>query len=326
VAYEHTLQVREHRSAQLAGSIFVPSSSTWLPLQWAIAEEDHIAWSHRFDRLVAEVGGGAWDAAVGRQPISWATTLFLTPADPFAPFDPSDPFREYRAGVDAARVRYYPGPLSEVDLVVRLADTECGVATTALVRTTATVRSVDLSAWAGLVYDDFGAAVAATGSVGGYQLRGEAAVRRDADDTAVLRLAVGVDRRVDLAGRDMYLVLEYQHDGFGAGDAADLSRVVGSDPFRRGELQVLGRDELAGQASWQWRPLWRLELTSLANINDGSGLLIPAAAYSLAADLTLRAGVFFSYGNDTVDPRAGILGSEHGVAPTTAYLSASWFF
>ena len=47
------------------------------------------------------------DLIVGRQPVSWATTLFLTPADPFSPFDPADPFREYRGGVDAARLRVY---------------------------------------------------------------------------------------------------------------------------------------------------------------------------------------------------------------------------
>ncbi len=166
VAYQQNLQLRQNVAAGLSGTVFVPTSTKWLPLQWTIVDDDHVAWEHAFDRLALEGGGKSWDGTVGRQAISWATTLFLTPADPFAPFDPSDPFRVYRAGVDAARARYYPGPLSEVDMVVRLADTDSGTAVTALARGRTTWGETDVSAWAGLVFDRPGVAVGATRSVG----------------------------------------------------------------------------------------------------------------------------------------------------------------
>jgi hypothetical protein len=50
------------------------------------------------------------------------------------------------------------------------------------------------------------------------------------------------------------LIAEYQHDGFGAASSEDLLGVVASDPFQRGELQVLGRDVLAVQGSYQIHP------------------------------------------------------------------------
>jgi len=326
-AYQQNLQLRQNVAAGLSGTVFVPTSSKWLPLQWTIVDDDHVTWEHGFDRLALEAGGRAWDGTVGRQAISWATTLFLTPADPFAPFDPSDPFRVYRAGVDAARVRYYPGPLSEVDMVVRLADTDSGTTVTALARGRTTWGETDVSAWAGLVFDRPGVAVGATRSVGGVQLRGEISLREDPDSgAAAVRLAVGVDNRFDVAGRDLYVVVEYQHDDFGASDPDDLTRVFRSEPFQDGEMQVLGKDEVAAQGSWQIHPLWNVSLLTLINLRDGSGLVVPAGTYSVGTDITVGGGMFFSYGDGAIDLLSGTVGSEYGIVPVTGYLSATWFF
>ena len=326
-AYQQNLQLRENVAAGLSGTVFVPTSSKWLPLQWTIVDDEHVTWEHGFDRLALEAGGRAWDGIVGRQAISWATTLFLTPADPFAPFDPSDPFRVYRAGVDAARARYYLGPLSEVDMVVRLADTDSGTAVTALARGKTTWGETDVSAWAGLVFDRPGVALGATRSVGGLQLRGEISLREDpAGGAAAVRLAVGADNRFDLGGRDLYVVVEYQHDDFGASDADDLTRVFRSEPFQDGEMQVLGEDEVAVQGSWQIHPLWNVSLLTLINLRDGSGLVVPAGTYSVGTDVTVGGGLFFSYGDGNIDLQSGTVGSEYGIVPVTGYLSASWFF
>jgi len=116
VAYEQFLSLsqRPRQAFNPAAGALLPSGGEWLDLQWTIKETDHVTWGHRFDRLnIRWLPGQLLDFTVGRQAISWATTLLLTPADPFAPFDPSDPFRQYRAGVDAARVQVYTGPLTD---------------------------------------------------------------------------------------------------------------------------------------------------------------------------------------------------------------------
>jgi hypothetical protein len=325
LAYEQLLTLASTPDlAALGGSLGRPArTGDWLPLQGTIAEGDHATWRHRVDRLALTATRAIGELALGRQPISWATTLFLTPADPFAPFDPADPFREYRAGVDAARVRAFPGAMSELEAVVRPATFDSVTMVTALARGRIAVGRVELAGWGGALHDRAAGALAATVTVAGAVLRGEAELRQEGDST-VLRMAVGADRSFEIAGRTLYLLAEYQRDGFGAADAGELPAVLGSAPYRRGELQVLGRDELMAQATYQAHPLVRLEALGLWNAGDGSALLAPALSYDALTNLGLRLGTFVGIGPGRTS--AGLPGSEYGVVPVTGYLSGSLFF
>jgi hypothetical protein len=332
IAYEHVFFWSERTRAGAGGSILgavAPAGGEWAELQWTLEESDHVLWRHRLDRL--SLGWSPIDIleiTVGRQTISWATTLLLTPADPFVPFDPSDPFREYRAGVDALRVQAYPSPLSELDLVLRPAKTQLAEAEdstlTLLARGRTTWKGWEISAWAGALHDEPAAAIGATGDVGGAALRGEASLREHDDDMR-FRGTVGIDTRTDAFDRDLYLVFEYQHDGFGASSAGDLARVISSEPFARGELQTLGRDVAVGQASYQLHPLLSTELLVLWNLNDGSALLAPAASYSATNEATARAGMFLGIGSDDSSPE-GLPQSEFGPVSVVLYASLSVFF
>lgn len=338
IAYEHLLSYSERAGSRSVGSIlggFTTGGGEYWNLQWTIEESDHWLWRHRFDRLNVQVAPTeAVQVGFGRQTISWATTLFLTPADPFSPFDPADPFREYRAGVDALRIQVYPGPLSDLDFVVRPLKTTAGQTITLLTRGRAVWQSWEISVWAGILHNGPAGAMGLSGALGATALRGELSLREDAKDLA-LRGTIGVDRRYGLFARDLYLVIEYQHDEFGASKASDLLNVVLSDPFARGELQVLGRDEVAGQASYQVHPLVDATLLTLWNLNDMSLLIAPGGSYSISNDVTLQAGLYLGFGDDIsqmsdtptppISPRPE-LPSEYGITPTTAWLSVTAFF
>ena len=326
VAYEHTLFLKSQDGSGTGEGILVPEASgNWLNLDWVPAEGDNSTWRHRFDRLGLTVPlGGSAEFSVGRQVISWASTFILTPADPFTPFDPADPFREYRAGVDAVRLRAYPGPFSEIDLVARPISTIDGDRITALARGKTNWRSWDVAAWGGIVLEEPAGAVSLVGALGPWAVRSEITVRSEADDV-IVRGTVGIDRRFSAGGRDLYLIAEYQRDGFGAASSDDLIGVVASAPFQRGELQVLGRDALAVQASYQIHPLWGIDLLTITSLVDGSALLSGGLSWSVGSDSSLRAGFFHGFGDDTVDPVAG-LGSEFGARPSVGYVSVSHFF
>jgi hypothetical protein len=326
VALEHTLTWQGKGGAAIAYGLLSGSQAgdDWLGVDWTIHESGDVVWRQRVDRLSVAMSGGAWSVRVGRQAISWATTIFLTPADPFVPLDPSDPFREYRRGVDAIRVQWYPGPLSVLDFVVRPASTPNGNTITALARGKTTVSGWELSAWGGAVHDAAGAGAGLTRSVGASALRAEAEIRRDSAGGVVVRGTVGLDRRITVSGRDLYGVIEYQHDGFGAASAADLVATAFSRPAGRSELQVLGRDEAATQVTYQLRPLLSLELLTLWNLRDGSGLVSPAASLSLSDEVTARSGLFLSAGR--AGPRLTAPRSEYGSLPAGAYLAVSAFF
>ena len=253
------------------------------------------------------------------------TTLFLTPSDPFAPFGPADPFRVFRAGVDAARLRVFPGPLSEIDVVVRATQTEVGEEVTALGRGLTTWRNWELSGWAGSLYGSAAGAVGATGALGPWAVRAEV-VTRARDDTVVVRGTMGVDRQFQLGRRDAGIVVEYQHDGLGAASVDEYAEILASDTFRRGEHQVLGRDETVLQLSYQAHPLWSLAGLWLWNLNDRSALLAPSFSYSAADEATISGGVFVGLGAGEPPFEGRPFSSEYGASGTTGYLSMSWFF
>jgi len=322
LAWETFLTLSTRRGGGIGTTLGAPSSGEWLPLQGTLTSGAHGTWRHRVDRMALRYTAHGAEITVGRQAISWATTLLLTPADPFAPFDPSDPFREYRAGVDAARVLLTPGPFSEVDVVARVADTPAGHKVTAVARMRGTVHGVELSGWGGTVYGEPATALGVTLTAAGAALRGEIEVRRRGA-MSLTRAAVGADRSWEVAGRTLYLGIEYQHDDFGALRAVNLPAVFLSVPAARGELQVFGRDEAAVQTTFQVDPLVGLELLSLLNLHDHSALIAPALSWSATSALTIRAGAFVGAGRGGTSPAPA---SEYGPLPMTLYASASMFF
>ena len=325
IAYEHTLGLNRQPTSRALAIAGIPETRPWLELQWNLWEQDHVSWEHRFDRLnLSWAPTGSLDLTLGRQTVSWATTLFLTPADPFSPFNPADPFRAFRGGVDAARLQFHPGPLSRVEVVVRPTRSVAGREITALGRGLTTWRNWEISGWAGALFNEPAAAGAVSGSLGPVALRGEASLRRIRGET-VLRGTLVVDRRLTLSNRDLYLVAEYQHDGLGAAGADETSSVLESEAFTRGELQVLGRDEAAAQAQYQLHPLWSLSLLWLWNLNDHSSLLAPSLSYSASNEVTITGGLFKGFG-DVSPGSEGPPASEYGALGTTAYLSLSIYF
>ena len=324
-AYEHVLTLQRTASLPAFNLAAVPGGGEWLDLQWTLTEREHVVWRHRFDRF--NVGFAPTDnleVVAGRQAVSWGTALFLTPSDPFSPFNPVDPFREFRAGVDAARIRYYPGPLSEVDVVVRQTRSPAGAETTALARGLTTVANWELSGWGGTLYGDPAAAFGSAGSLGPWAVRGEGVLRRMAAAT-VFRGTIGIDRQLQAGGRDLTLAAEYQRDGLGAAGPDELAQLLVSETFLRGEHQVLGRDEAVVQASYQLHPLWSVSGLWLWNLNDRSAILGPSLAYSATDNSAIAAGVFVGVGNDeeTADRP---LPSEYGLAGVTGFISFNWYF
>ncbi len=329
VAYEHTL-FWSGRDVAGTGSVqLVPEAGgNWADLDWTADKGDHFLWRHRIDRLGLTLPlGEAAELTVGRQVVSWASTFILTPADPFTPFDPADPFREYRAGIDAVRLRAYPGPFSEIDIVVRPISAIEGDRITALARGKTTWRSWDLGVWGGVVFDEPAGALSLVGAIGSWAVRSEVALRSEADE-AILRGTLGVDRRFSVGGRDLFVIAEYQHDGFGAESSSDLLAVLStgpSGPFQRGELQALSQDVFALQTSYQIHPLWGVDLLTISSLVDGSALLSGGVSWSVGPNSGLRGGFFIGLGDETVDPVAGF-GSEFGARPSVGYVSLAHFF
>ena len=184
-------------------------------------------------------------------------------------------------------------------------------------------RGWDLSAWGGMLFDEAAGAVSAVGAWAGWAVRTEASVRNSGTG-ATLRGTLGVDRRFTVTGRDLYVVVEYQRDGFGASDSDELFQATLSAAFNRGELQLLARDALATQASYQIHPLWGVDLLALTSLSDGSVLFSGGGTWAFGSNSSLRGGTFVGLGDDSVGLTD--LGSEFGLTPTVLYLALTHFF
>ena len=324
IAWETTLSLRSDELALGRGFEGAEPAAPWLDLQGHLVDRRRVEWTHGLDRMnVSLRAGQRVRLTAGRQPVSWATTLYFTPADPFVPFDPTDPFREYRAGVDALRAIVFTGPFSELDAVIRPAPAPSGGETwTALLRGQRLMAGWDVSAWGGMLHDEAAGAVAGAGSIGEWGLRGEGSLR-SIDDGTIVRAAVGLDRLFELMERDFRAVVEIQHDGFGAEGTAELMEAAFSVPAARGELSVLGRDALVVNASWQLHPLAEVSLLSLVSLQDGSSLVSPGLNWSLTDEVSLRLGAYAGLGPGATGAE---LRSEHGATPLIGFAALSAFF
>ena len=332
VAWDLTVSVSQRGSGAIgetgapeSGAEPGPENGDWLDLRWTATAGDRVFVEHRFDRLRA-----TWSPAddvevsLGRQAVSWGTTLFLTPADPFMPFHPADRLRGTRRGIDALRLRYYPAPLSEIDLVVRPSRLDGQGELTALGRGLATVRSWELSAWAGAVYGDPSAAAGAAGAIGDWAVRFEGVVRK-LENRSVGRAAVGLDRTLSLGVGDLGILVEYQRDGLGAARRDDVERIFASREHRRGEHQVLGRDEAALQVSFRPDPRWEVSALALWNLSLGRVLLAPGFSWSPSDEATIDAGVYFEAG-ERVHAGPGPPGAADDDPGPGAFLALTWYF
>ena len=324
VAYEHIL-TRRPRGGGF--SFTAPGGSApvdWLGADWTIHSDARTTWRHRFDRAAIGLEGERLEVTVGRQAISWATTLFLTPADPFAPFDPSDPFREYRAGVDAVRARAFLGPFTEIEGVWRVAESVLGTRLTALARAQTSLGGWAVGAWGGALHEEAAGAVFGSGALGATAVRTEVSLRESPGDGTAVRAALGIDRSFLAGDREVFLVAEVQYDGFGAAAAEDLLAVALSRPFVRGEMQVLGRWTAAGRGSVQVHPLVGVDLLLLSNLGDGSLLVAPGVSWSATSAISVRAGAYAGSGEGL--GTVGLPGSEYGLVPSLGYVAVSGFF
>ena len=161
-------------------------------------------------------------------------------------------------------------------------------------------------------------------AVGVWAIRGEAVIREIRGRVSG-RGSLGLDRILQVGGRDLFVVLEYQRDGLAAAGPSAYLDILQSPEFQRGELQVLGRDEAVLQASYQFHPLWSVGGLWLWNLNDRSALLAPSVAYSAGNEVSISGGIYIGLGESAITLERP-LPSEFGLAGTTGFASLSWFF
>jgi len=323
------VQVRVTTSTSaLSGSVAgfgvsaVPGRAVDLESVWI--DDDRLRAWHDVDRLALTVYTDLADVTVGRQAITWGTSLLFPVADLWAQFSPFELDTEEKPGADALRVLAYPARGLEVDGVVADRGSR-GVSVGG--RAAWSLASADVWAGAGRLWNEAMAMGGITWIFENAKLRGEAVVSRDLDRDQWLdpRITLGAD----WIGSRLSLTAEYHFNGLGAASASDYPARLSSASFQRGESYYLGRQYVGALASWAVDAQQRIHVSGsvLVNLGDPSAALLPDVSWDVGQAARISVGGLLTAGRDPSFAGAvPELRSEYGTYGSLGYGRMSIYF
>jgi hypothetical protein len=287
----------------------------------------------RVDRLSLGYSTPYTVVRFGRQAVSWGNGLALQVLDFINPFAPLAVDKDYKTGDDMLYLQrlFQNGDDLQAMLVPRRDPAAGTLATdqgTLALKYHAMAPGLDLLAAAH--YGEPRLGIGVSRSLGDAVGRLDVGVSRKAAGGWELSVVANLDYSWVWLGRNVYGFVEYFHSGVGAASKADYASPEPelAERIARGELYTLGRDYLVAGLDAELHPLVHLKPTSLANLNDGSGVLQVNLSYDWSQSVELLGGIELPWGGR---------GSEYGGIgiPGTpwvagggrrAFLRVGWYF
>jgi len=271
------------------------------------------------DRLNLQYSADSMTIKLGRQPINLASTFYFTPNDFFAPFAAQTFFRQYKSGVDAARLNWQWGALSQLTVMAvvnyKSEASNTGGATSPdwsetsyLARASSLLESFEWAALIGKVNGDDIVGLDFQGEVFEWLgVRGEGHIRlpdEQGQDRDV-KFSLGLEHRFE---NTLSLRLEHFYQRSGATNEDNYNLVPTTDSIHF----YLARNYTAFGASYEITPLLLADAVCLFNHQDSSSLLALYSTYSLSDESELSMGLNIPIGEQ---PKNGVLNSEFGSYP-----------
>jgi len=319
-------------------SVVAGETRRYFDLDHTVIDEADLLGVASLDRLNLRWDRPSFRLTTGRQAVTWGVSYFWPVIDLFAPFAPQRVDRDYKPGVDAARLVVPLGNFSEIELIgaVQGDDPSEDSSVASLGRFHA--GRTDFGYMLGQFHGDDVAGFFVASEAAGTALRLEVA-HTESDEVSFLddekesfwRASVGADRQLS---PQVFLSAEAHWNGFGSDDPEDYVRLAQSDRVRRGEVTSLGRAYSGVSLAWQVHPLGTVSAALLTNWTDGSSLLQPGFTWSLSNNSTLLVGLIVGIGPGTDLPDEGAdsqaepisIESEYGLSPLTLWASYKLFF
>ncbi len=267
------------------------------------------------------------DLVIGRQAVTFGRSFFWNPTDWLASFTPTEIDREYKAGVDAARLSLALGRFSGAEVLYAYGEDGERDQSALVARAFTNLGGWDLEVLGGSVWIDDRLGFAFSGDLAGAGLRGElswneprtGAAGNDAEED-FLRATLEADYRWPSS---LYLIVELHHNGWGSSEVEDYAQLFSSPRLLTGQVANVGRHYLATRLSHEITPIAVGSLAVLVNLHDGSGLVHPTFTRTLSDESRLALGANLPWG-----PAAGAGGprSEYGAYAATLWLRWQWSF
>jgi hypothetical protein len=338
IAYEQSARWFSGAAGSGTGGSFLPSEATapyrLTQLNWELCADDSHSYRHEFDRMFIALHPDWGQVTIGRQAIGLGRGVLFGALDIFSPFSPLEVDREWRRGVDALRAEYRLSATSSAELIGVFAETWERSALLGRVR--GYLGDIDGSFVSGKRAEDIMFATAVSTIVRQAEVHAEFAVFNTpqkqpdtglwGDDHLIGQTVLGSSYTFDV-GKGLTFLLEHHYSGFGVRDAQDaLVRLQDKDfqqRLLRGDIQILGRQAVAGQLSYPFSDAANGSFLLLVNPTDGSGVATPSLQLDLSKNVTLVGSAFLPWGSE---PSATRLESEYGATPTGFYLQLNMYY
>lgn len=278
-------------------------------------------WSQRIDRFRLSYRPSWGSVSLGRQALTWGNGMLFAPMDLFNPFSPTDVERDYKIGDDMVviqRTGAGGGDLQVLGVPRRdptTGDVEWDESSVAA-KLHRFVGPLEVDVLAAHHHGEPVLGGGASGFLGGAVWRLDAVWSRDEGDDFVTAVA-NLDRSWTWWGRNAYGFVELYFNGLGHEQVArSLEDPAVLERLARGELFTLGRSYLAASANLAAHPLLELWLTTVGNLDDGSGLVQPRLVWSAEQDLEVTLGADLSYGGGATEFGGLELAGSGGLFPS----------
>lgn len=273
---------------------------------------DHLSLWQNLDRAYVRLSFSRADVFMGRQPIAWGSARFINPTDVIAPYGFQELDAEDRIGVDAVRINYPLGPLSEIGLGYISGKDFKTQYSAAYLRPKIHLFQTDLA----LTLMEFKKhrlyGVDISRALGGAGLWLEAGYIhfKEASEGA-LRLSAGADYR--LSDR-IYAFGEYHFNGFGELRASSYIENYAKQAYSENVVYLTAKNYFTGGLNYQLTPLLNSGTQPILNIDDKSVVLSQQFDYSLTQNSYLSCGFYTGLGKtpETSPGGVDIIRSEFG--------------
>jgi hypothetical protein len=337
--YEHRMRWQTHGAGGIGGNILPASGEAFFrlaQLDWQISRrDDTFLWEHEIDRALISLHPAWGEITVGRQAVGLGRGRLFSAVEMFTPFSPTEVDREWRRGVDAARIEYRLSATVSVEGIGVFG--ESWDESALLGRARVYLGPVDGEFIFGKRGEDVLAAAITSAAVFGAAVHAEAALFHVPEeqpdgglfgnDRLVGKVLLGASYTF-YVGNGLTLLSEYHYSGFGIKDAEDATRILSVDTalqnrFLRGDTQTLGRHNVGLQASYPVSDAVTAGFLILISARDGSGLLSPSVVWDVRRNVSFLSSAFVSWG---ARPSGGVLRSEYGGTPWSLFLQVNAYF
>ncbi len=294
---------------------------------------DYHSLNSEIERFEISFSSGKYDFQIGRQPVSFGTSHFVSVMDILSPFQPGYLDASYKPGIDALRIRTLAGETGESELI--LAGGENPADNAILARWRDTFSGFDLEVIGGRFRKRNVFAAGWEGEKKQINFWGEVGFftrkwKTDrhfggiCDDFAISFIA-GIEKDT---GNDWRHGLAFFHQDFGARKPDELPLAYQTGPMTQGWVHLAASDYLICNSSKEVTPLINFNLNSMFSLVDQSILVQPVLNISLDDESDISLFAWLNSGSrPKLHPSGQVVGSsEFGAFPAGAGFILRRFF